>query len=51
MSAILKDPVWRYARRKMYFVGMNASVVEAAKIMKGEGVGSVLVQEGGRLSG
>lgn len=30
----------------MYFVGKDSAAVEAAKIMKAEGVGSVLVQDG-----
>jgi len=46
MSAVLNDPVWKHTRRKMYFIGKDSTVAEAAKIMRSERVGSVLVQDG-----
>jgi CBS domain-containing protein len=51
MSGILNDPVWKHIRRRMYFVGKDSSVAEAAKIMRAEHVGSVLVQDGAKAIG
>jgi CBS domain-containing protein len=51
MSTILKDPVWKHTRRKMYFIGKDSTVAEAAKIMRSEHVGSVLVQDGPKVLG
>lgn len=51
MSAPLKDPVWKHARRRMYFVQKESPVAEAAKVMKTAGVGSVIVQDGAKAVG
>jgi CBS domain-containing protein len=51
MSAILKDPVWKHTRRKMFFVDRDSMVTKAAKIMKEESVGSVIVLDGAKAVG
>lgn len=47
LPSILKDPIWRHARRRMYSVEQDASVTEAAKAMRDGGVGSVIVLKDG----
>lgn len=46
MSTALRDPVWKHARRKMYFVEKDSTIADAAKVMSLAGVGSVLVRDG-----
>ena len=47
MSKLLQGPVEKYARTKLYYVAEDASVLQAAKVMKRNRVGSVLVLRGG----
>jgi CBS domain-containing protein len=43
---ILKEPIWKHCRCKLYTIDQSASVAEAAKIMKQNSIGSVLILAG-----
>jgi CBS domain-containing protein len=51
MIGILEKPSGRYTRKKLFFVKGESTVTEAAKVMKVNGVSSVLVSDGDNPKG
>lgn len=51
MSSILKDPVWKHMRRTVHLVDQDATVSRVARVMREEGVGSVIVLGGAKAVG